>query len=84
LCRALLYEGGGGPTDGARSVPDCWVASGVGGPFSYGDVATADIALAVLLNGIGVPLVRVVVGGGNDGDHYGGVTMPVPVEGIGS
>jgi hypothetical protein len=35
-----------------------------------------------LLNGIGVALVHADDSGCNDGNYYGGVAVPVPVEGI--
>jgi hypothetical protein len=86
-CCAAPYstKGGGDPTtDGTQSVPNRWVAFGAGGPSSYGDAVTANVALAVLLNGIGVWMVHVVGGGGYNGDHYGRVVVPVPVDGISS
>ncbi len=43
-----------------------------------------DGALAVLLNGVGVPLVHIGGGGGDDGDQIGGVLVPAPVDGVGS
>ncbi len=55
----------------------------MGGLFSYGDATTADVALAVLLNDVGDLLVHVIGGGGNNGNHYGEVLEPVPVDGIG-
>ncbi len=55
----------------------------MGSPFSYGDAATANVTLAVLLNGVGVLLVRIVGGRGDDGNHFGGVPVPRPVDGIG-
>ncbi len=48
--------------------------------FRAGSAATADVALAVLLNGVGI----LVGGGGYDGNHYGRVVVPVPVDGINS
>ncbi len=57
---------------------------GAGGPFSYGDASTANVALAVLLNGIGILLVHIGGSRGYDGNHYGRVVVPVPVNGISS
>jgi hypothetical protein len=44
---------------------------------------SANVALTVLLNGVGVLLVHVIGGGGYDGNHYGRVAVLVPVNGIG-
>jgi hypothetical protein len=58
------------------------VAIRVGSLFFYGDAAFTNVALAELLNGIGVLLVSFAGSGKDDGNHYGGFAVPVPVDGI--